>query len=361
MPVDPVSSPSSAYPQATPTPPPSRRDFAAVLATQLDEPRSDIAQVRAEIAAIRSGRPPASSAPSRTTSSSGETLAQKLQNWSAHGTGPDDQYGWRVLTRAYGEDVAPGFGTLFERQINQESGFNPEVVLGQRKSSAGAEGIAQLMPQFYPGVDRTDPQASLAAAADSMRHYLQAFDGDARKALASYNAGMGRVQQLVAAHGANWEQALPLETKQYLGAILGDTNGRIVARTGSSAGAGVFGGRGAGGVLTSPLDRVIAKLRDGDGLALRALAGADVRAPADGVVTSIGASPLGSLLTLDNGNGWSTTLDGLGRLTPKLGDHVSRGSVLGTLAGGDGMETAMRLGVLLNGRAVDPRSFLLGS
>jgi len=193
-----------------------------------------------------------------------------------------------------------------------------------------------------------------------MRHYLGAFDGDVRKALASYNAGMGRVQQLVAAHGANWEQALPLETKQYLGAILGEANGRMAPRAGSSAGAGVFGGRGAGGVLTSPLDRVIAKLREGNGLALRALAGADVRAPADGVVTGIGASPLGSLLTLDNGNGWSTTLDGLGKLVPKLGDHVSRGSVLGTLAGGDGMETAMRLGVLLNGRAVDPRSFLLG-
>ena len=45
---------------------------------------------------------------------------------------------------------------IFLRQINQESGFNPNA-----RSSAGAVGIAQIVPRWHPGVDATDPVASL--------------------------------------------------------------------------------------------------------------------------------------------------------------------------------------------------------
>ncbi|MSP21477.1 MAG: hypothetical protein EXR66_00365 [Dehalococcoidia bacterium] len=61
-----------------------------------------------------------------------------------------DHFGWRELARRTGEEiVGPGFGALFEAQIQQESGFDTDVVRGYRRSSAGAEGIAQLMPQYY--------------------------------------------------------------------------------------------------------------------------------------------------------------------------------------------------------------------
>lgn len=131
------------------------------------------------------------------------------------------------MTRAIGDAVVgAGFGELFERQIQQESAYDPDVVFGRRRSSGGAEGIAQLMPQYYAHVDRTDPEASLRAGAESMRQYLAAFDGDVCKALASYNAGMGRVQQLVRAHGAGWERGLPEETQHYLAAIVGNAHER---------------------------------------------------------------------------------------------------------------------------------------
>src|SRR5690606_25540461 len=130
---------------------------------------------------------------------------------------PGDPFGWRAMARQAGDEVVgAGFGWLFERQIQQESGFQPEVVFGFRRSPAGAEGIAQLMPEYYPGVDRTDPAQSLLAAATTMRHYLDVWDGDVRKALASYNAGLGRVRSLVDAHGEGWERGLPAETRQYL-------------------------------------------------------------------------------------------------------------------------------------------------
>mgnify|MGYP003348191641 CR=1 FL=1 len=140
--------------------------------------------MRASIAAIRSGRPPASAAGTPKVRA-GADIAERLRAWSAHGTGAADPYGWRALSRTIGDGVVGGgFGVLFERQIQQESGFAPEIVFGQRRSSAGAEGIAQLMPQYYPHVNRTDPAQSLRAGAQTMQQHLQTFGGDVRKALA---------------------------------------------------------------------------------------------------------------------------------------------------------------------------------
>ena len=146
-------------------------DFAAMLQRQLDSPRDQIANVREAIATIRAGR-----AFGRTTSQQADaTIAPYARAASASGADP---FGWRSLTRRVGDEiVGPGYGAIFEQQIEQESGYDPEVAFGLRTSSAGAEGIAQLMPQYYPGVDRTDPQASLVAGARTMRHYLAAHDG----------------------------------------------------------------------------------------------------------------------------------------------------------------------------------------
>lgn len=305
-------------------------------------------EMRAAIAAIRSGKV-------HSASNTSVDIGQRLATWSARGAGAADPYGWRALTREIGERAIPGFGGIFERQIAQESGFDPAVALGQRKSSAGAEGIAQLMPQYYAGVDRTDPQASLTAAAGSMRHYLDAFDGDVRKALASYNAGMGRVQQAVKAHGVNWERALPEETRQYLAGIVGDAHGTM--RTGGEA--AVFGGRGPGGVLSGPLDGASASQRLGALLGINGSAGSAVRAPADAVLTAITQGTMGSLLTLDHGNGWRSTLDGVTDLVAHVGDNVTRGSQLGALAGEANEAATLRLGLTLQGRTLDPSLYLL--
>lgn len=98
---------------------------------------------------------------------------------------------YRQLARAtasrYGVDP-----DIFERQIQQESGFNPGAVSG-----AGARGLGQLMPGTAKelGVNPDDPKQNLDGAARYMRQQLDRFGGDYAKALAAYNAGPGNVEK----------------------------------------------------------------------------------------------------------------------------------------------------------------------
>lgn len=333
---------------------PTPASFAAVLERQIASTRSEIEGVRAEIASLREGGARGLALSSRPSEAkrpmSIADVAARLKSMST-GDGADP-YGWRQMARSTGEQViGPGYGAIFERQIQQESGFAPDVVFGLRKSSAGAEGIAQLMPQYYPNVDRSDPRASLLAGARSMDHYLSAWGGDVRKALASYNAGLGKVQQLVAAHGDRWESALPLETRQYLSAIVGDLR-PVVSRPASAA--AVFGGRGPGGVLTMPVERTGSR-PTGDGLELFAPEGSAVRAPADGTVRITGGDE-GATLVIDHGNGWSSTLRGVEGDLPAEGSMVRRGDPVGVVDSG----ARVLLGLTERGQAVDPLRYLLG-
>lgn len=99
---------------------------------------------------------------------------------------------------------------FFERQIGQESGFDPGA-----RSGAGAQGIAQIMPATARawGVDPHDPVAALDAAAAHMAQYVKQYGG-LRNALIAYNAGPGAVGK-----------PLPAETKAYIAKIMGDDNG----------------------------------------------------------------------------------------------------------------------------------------
>jgi soluble lytic murein transglycosylase-like protein len=93
--------------------------------------------------------------------------------------------------RAYAAEAAQKAGidpALFQRQIQQESGFDPTA-----HSGAGAQGIAQIVPSAHPGVDPMNPKAALDYAANWMRQLTDRYGGDARKALAAYNAGPGAV------------------------------------------------------------------------------------------------------------------------------------------------------------------------
>lgn len=74
----------------------------------------------------------------------------------------------------------------------QESNFNPSAT-----SSAGAEGLMQLMPATAAGLgaDPTDPRQNLAAGAKYLANQLHAFDGRLDLALAAYNAGPNAVRQ----------------------------------------------------------------------------------------------------------------------------------------------------------------------
>lgn len=80
---------------------------------------------------------------------------------------------------------------LFLRLVQQESSWNPEA-----GSSKGAYGLTQLMPGTAAelGVDPTDPLQNLRGGARYLRQQLDEF-GDARLALAAYNAGPGNVRK----------------------------------------------------------------------------------------------------------------------------------------------------------------------
>ena len=105
---------------------------------------------------------------------------------------------------------------LLARQLDIESDhFAADVISGERRSRAGAIGIAQFLPATAAelGVDPTEPFQSIDGAGRYMRSLYNRF-GDWGAALAAYNWGEGRVLL----HGAG---AAPPETKQYVALILG--------------------------------------------------------------------------------------------------------------------------------------------
>lgn len=110
-----------------------------------------------------------------------------------------------------------------------ESGFNPLAL-----SPKGARGIWQFMPAtaarygltVQPANDhRTNPEHSTRAAARYLRDLYRQF-GDWKLALAAYNAGETRVQQIIGRTGIRDfdEMArrglLPLETRNYVPAVI---------------------------------------------------------------------------------------------------------------------------------------------
>jgi soluble lytic murein transglycosylase-like protein len=101
---------------------------------------------------------------------------------------------------------------LLAAQAYAESAFDTNAV-----SSAGAQGLMQLMPQYYAGVDPFDPvQAIEAAAATDAANYRRF--GSWTLALAAYNAGAGNV--------AKYGNTVPpfAETQGYVSKILGFVN-----------------------------------------------------------------------------------------------------------------------------------------
>lgn len=90
---------------------------------------------------------------------------------------------WRALAaqEARRAGINPA---IFLRQINQESGFNPNA-----RSGAGAVGIAQIVPRYHPNVNPNDPYASLKYAANYMADLIHQYGGSYEKALSVYNSG----------------------------------------------------------------------------------------------------------------------------------------------------------------------------
>lgn len=96
----------------------------------------------------------------------------------------------------------------------KESRYNPAIINGSIRSTAGAVGIAQFMPATAAdlGIDPLDPSQAIPAAASYLAR-LYRSTGTWGAALAAYNWGIGNVQR----KGLG---AAPRETRDYYTTIL---------------------------------------------------------------------------------------------------------------------------------------------
>lgn len=104
--------------------------------------------------------------------------------------------------------------------IQAESNFNPRA-----KSSAGAQGLMQLMPATAKelGVrNPLDPKDNVTGGTKYIKQLLKKYD-DVRLALAAYNWGMGNVDKALKKHGNSYEaieKHMPKETRNYVPKVL---------------------------------------------------------------------------------------------------------------------------------------------
>lgn len=109
---------------------------------------------------------------------------------------------------------------LLARMAYQESRFRDDIADGSTISPAGAVGLMQMMPQFFPG-PLTNPSFAVETAAQYLVQLYRQF-GSWQLAAAAYNWGPGNVQKYLAgtAH-------MPQETSNYVAQVFSDV--RITA------------------------------------------------------------------------------------------------------------------------------------
>jgi hypothetical protein len=118
----------------------------------------------------------------------------------------------RTLAQAASDNELPE--EFFTRLIWQESRFDPTAV-----SPAGAQGIAQFMPQTAAMrglANAFEPLEALRESASYLRELRTTFRGNLGLAAAAYNAGPGQVEAWLAGR-----RRLPFETQAYVRIITG--------------------------------------------------------------------------------------------------------------------------------------------
>jgi soluble lytic murein transglycosylase-like protein len=110
----------------------------------------------------------------------------------------------QIVTAAQSAGVDPALALAVAQQ---ESGFNPNAV-----SSAGAQGLFQLMPATAASLgvsDPSNPAQNIQGGISYLAQLLQQYGGDVTSALWAYNAGPGNE-----ANGV-----LPAETANYIPSV----------------------------------------------------------------------------------------------------------------------------------------------
>lgn len=120
----------------------------------------------------------------------------------------------RTLAQAAADNDLPE--EFFTRLIWQESRFDPTAI-----SPAGAQGIAQFMPQTAAArglINSFEPLQALRESAGYLRELRTTFRGSLGLAAAAYNAGPGQVEAWLAGR-----RQLPGETIAYVRIVTGYT------------------------------------------------------------------------------------------------------------------------------------------
>ena len=131
-------------------------------------------------------------------------------NWMTQGEGPL----WLpTLNAAEARHGIPH--NLLARIAFQECSFRSDVISGRVKSSVGATGMMQLMPQFFPHAGK-DTTADIESAAELLASLYRRFQ-DWMTAVAAYNDGGGNMDMVL-----QGLRQMPLETRNYVAAVFAD-------------------------------------------------------------------------------------------------------------------------------------------
>ncbi len=109
---------------------------------------------------------------------------------------------------------------LLERLLYQESRYRADIISGAVTSSAGAVGIAQIVPKWHPEIDPLNTTQAIQYAGKYLATLRNQF-GDWRKALAAYNWGPGNLSK-VNLKIPLWLSQAPTETRRYVEEITRD-------------------------------------------------------------------------------------------------------------------------------------------
>lgn len=181
--------------------------MAAVANSAAAGPRSTEAQEKPQTAKRAQLPVPDRSSRGRPEKETTRSAASALQPYRAEsGSGHPVEKSVQQAAAKY--NLSP---ELIRGVIRAESNFRVDAV-----SSAGAQGLMQLMPETARELGVTNPldiQQNIDGGARYLRQMLDRFGGNLKRALAAYNAGPGAVEQ--------FNGDVPYsETRQYVQRVL---------------------------------------------------------------------------------------------------------------------------------------------
>jgi len=137
--------------------------------------------------------------------------AMGLTNWETTGEGATYVPICNAVESALGIP-----SNLLARMAYQESHFRQDIISGATVSAAGAVGIMQLEPQYFPGAGKS-PSADIQTAGEYLVSLYNEF-GDWQVAVAAYDWGPGNMKKYL----AGTLSPMPSETQNYVTGVFAD-------------------------------------------------------------------------------------------------------------------------------------------